>query len=66
MDRLSALFVRVREFQKRLDRAQTMTEYALMLAAIAVACFVVYQATGQAIVNLVEWRTIDKDLTTAL
>jgi Flp pilus assembly pilin Flp len=43
-----------------------MTEYALILAAIAVACFAVYAVTGQDINALVSWNAIDKDLTNAL
>jgi Flp pilus assembly pilin Flp len=43
-----------------------MTEYALILAAIAVACFAVYAVTGQDINALVSWNQIDKDLTNAL
>ena len=66
MGRLTALFIRLREFRTRLSRGQTMTEYALILAAIAVACFAVYLATGQDINALVTWNQIDKDLTNAL
>jgi Flp pilus assembly pilin Flp len=66
MSRLTALFVGLREFRRRLGRGQTMTEYALILAAIAVACFAVYLATGQDINALVTWNQIDKDLTNAL
>jgi len=43
-----------------------MTEYALILAAIAIACFAVYIVTGQDINAMVSWNTIDKDLTNAL
>jgi len=66
MGRLTALFIGLREFRWRLSRGQTMTEYALILAAIAVACFAVYLATGQDINALVSWNQIDKDLTNAL
>jgi Flp pilus assembly pilin Flp len=66
MGRLTALFIRLREFRKGLSRGQTMTEYALILAAIAVACFAVYAVTGQDINALVSWNQIDKDLTNAL
>ena len=37
----------------RLARGQTMTEYALILAAIAVVVFVTYQIMGQDINSLV-------------
>ncbi len=33
-------------------KAQEMTEYALVLASIAVLCFIVYQSTGNAISTL--------------
>jgi Flp pilus assembly pilin Flp len=38
MDQITKLFVKVREFQ----RGQTMTEYALILSAVAVVVFVGY------------------------
>jgi Flp pilus assembly pilin Flp len=38
----------------RKQKGQTMTEYALILAAIAVAAFVAYNALGGAIVTLLE------------
>ena len=66
MGRLTALFIGLREFRRRLSRGQTMTEYALILAAIAVVCFAVYAVTGQDINTMVSWNTIDKDLTNAL
>jgi Flp pilus assembly pilin Flp len=66
MGRLTALFIVLREFRRRLSRGQTMTEYTLILAAIAVACFAVYAITGQDINALVSWNQIDKDLTNAL
>ena len=66
MGRLTALIVELREFRRKLSQGQTMTEYALILAAIAVACFVVYMVTGQDINTMVSWNTIDKDLTNAL
>jgi Flp pilus assembly pilin Flp len=43
MDKITGLFVKVREYQ----RGQTMTEYALILAAIAVVCIVGYNLIGQ-------------------
>jgi Flp pilus assembly pilin Flp len=43
-----------------------MTEYTLILAAIAVVCFAIYAVTGQDINALVTWNAIDKDLTNAL
>jgi Flp pilus assembly pilin Flp len=45
----------------RLARGQTMTEYALILAAIAVVVFVTYQIMGQDINSLV--NKVDTALT---
>jgi Flp pilus assembly pilin Flp len=42
MDKITGLFVKVREYQ----RGQTMTEYALILAAIAVVCIAGYNLIG--------------------
>jgi len=44
-------YVMIREAQ--VARGQTMTEYALILAAIAVVVFVTYQIMGQNIGSLV-------------
>jgi len=63
MEFLTKTFVKVREFQKRLSKGQTMTEYALILAAVAVVVFVTYEVMGQDIKTLV--NGIDTDLTTA-
>jgi Flp pilus assembly pilin Flp len=49
MDQVKGLFVKVREYQ----RGQTMTEYALILAAIAVVCIVGYDAMGTTVSGLV-------------
>jgi len=48
MDKIMGLFVKVREYQ----RGQTMTEYALILSAVAVVVFVGYQAMGTTITAL--------------
>ena len=45
MDKITGLFVKVREYQ----RGQTMTEYALILSAVAVVVFVGYQTMGSKI-----------------
>jgi Flp pilus assembly pilin Flp len=42
MEKITGLFVKVREYQ----RGQTMTEYALILAAVAVVVFAGYQIMG--------------------
>ena len=57
MDSLIKFFVKAREAQK----GQTMTEYALILAAVAVVVFVTYEVMGQDINSLV--NGIDKSLT---
>ena len=57
MNLLIKLFVNVREWRK----GQTMTEYALILAAVAVVVFVTYEVMGQDINSLV--NGIDKSLT---
>jgi Flp pilus assembly pilin Flp len=48
MDQIRGIFVKVREYQ----RGQTMTEYALILAAVAVVVFVGYQTMGTTIGTL--------------
>ena len=63
MEMLSKTLIRVREWHRRLDKGQTMTEYALIMAAVAVVVFVTYQTMGNDIGSLV--NTINKDLTTA-
>ena len=60
MEFLTRTFVRVREFQKRLSKGQTMTEYALILAAVAVVVFLGYQAMGTDIQKLL--NTVDSQL----
>jgi Flp pilus assembly pilin Flp len=54
MEFLTKLYVRVHEFQKRRTKGQTMTEYALILAAVAVVVFVTYEVMGQKINNFSE------------
>jgi Flp pilus assembly pilin Flp len=63
MNFLTTLYVKVREFHKGLDKGQTMTEYALILAAVAVVVFVTYEVMGQDISTLVNF--VDSDLSTA-
>ncbi len=48
MDKITRMFVKVREYQ----RGQTMAEYALIMAAVAVVVFVGYQTMGTTITNL--------------
>jgi Flp pilus assembly pilin Flp len=56
MDKITRLFVKAREYQ----RGQTMAEYALILAAVAVVVFVGYQAMGTTITSLL--TTVDGKL----
>jgi Flp pilus assembly pilin Flp len=48
MDLLTRMFVKVREG----ERGQTMTEYALILSAVAVVVFVGYKTMGNTITGL--------------
>ena len=63
MNFVTKTFVRLREWHKGLSKGQTMTEYALILAAVAVVVFVTYETMGNDIGSLV--NTVDTDLTTA-
>jgi Flp pilus assembly pilin Flp len=63
METLTKAYVKVREFHKKLTKGQTMTEYALILAAVAVVVFVTYEVMGQDINSLV--NKIDSDLSAA-
>jgi Flp pilus assembly pilin Flp len=46
------------------NRGQTMAEYALILAAVAIAAFVTYQFMGQDLNSMVSWK-VDNYLTSA-
>jgi Flp pilus assembly pilin Flp len=63
MEFLTRTFVKARELAKRLGEGQTMTEYALILAAVAIVVFVTYEVMGQDIGSLV--NRIDTALTTS-
>jgi Flp pilus assembly pilin Flp len=56
MDKIIGMFVKAREFQK----GQTMAEYALIMAAVAVVVFVGYQTMGSTITTLL--TTVDSKL----
>ncbi|MGA6970593.1 MAG: hypothetical protein WBY93_03120 [Candidatus Binatus sp.] len=56
MDKITRMFVKVREYQA----GQTMAEYALILAAVAVIVFVGYQTMGSTISTLL--GTVDGKL----
>jgi Flp pilus assembly pilin Flp len=56
MNAITKLVVRAREYQ----RGQTMAEYALIMAAVAVVVFVGYQTMGSTITTLL--TTVDGKL----
>jgi len=60
---MTKVLVRVREWHKQLNKGQTMTEYALIMAAVAVVVFVTYQSMGNDIGSLS--NLINTDLTTS-
>jgi Flp pilus assembly pilin Flp len=64
MNSLTKMYIRAREFHRKLTRGQTMTEYAMIVAVIAIVVFVTYQVMGQNINHLVSWQ-VDNDLTSA-
>jgi Flp pilus assembly pilin Flp len=54
MDTITKIYVTVRNLQlRKLRRGQTMTEYVLILAAIAVVVFITYEVMGQDIGTMV-------------
>jgi len=63
MESVTKMFIRARESVVRNTRGQTMTEYALILAAIAVVVYGVYRALGNNISSLA--NGIDSSLTNA-
>ena len=63
MEFVNKTLVKVREWHKGLSKGQTMTEYALIMAAVAVVVFVTYQTMGTDIGSLV--NKVNTDLTTA-
>jgi Flp pilus assembly pilin Flp len=63
MDRLIAIFTRAKIYRKQQSKGQTMTEYTLILAAIAILVFAAYTTTGNDIQQLVAWGSIHQDLT---
>jgi Flp pilus assembly pilin Flp len=62
MERLTKVYLRLSECRRAVRRGQTMSEYALILAAVAIVVFVFYQTMGQSIESMVEWGTIHNDL----
>jgi Flp pilus assembly pilin Flp len=63
MELVTKMFIRTREVLVRKLRGQTMTEYALLLASIAVAVFGTYRTLGNNIGTLA--RGVDSTLTNA-
>jgi Flp pilus assembly pilin Flp len=60
---MTKMFVWAREYLVRSARGQTMTEYALILAAIAVVVYGTYKALGNNIGSLA--NGVDSTLTNA-
>ena len=63
MERINKWYIRVRENAIKRNSGQTMTEYALILAAVAIVAYVTYQVMGQDIGSMVS--TIDNALAAA-
>ncbi len=63
MKKIAEMVVRLREWRAGTSKGQTMTEYALILGAVAIVVFVTYQTMGQDIGSLV--NVVNSDLTTA-
>ena len=63
MESVTKMFIRARESAVRSTRGQTMTEYALILAAIAVVVYGTYRALGNNIGTLASG--VDSALTNA-
>ena len=61
MDAFTSLYLRLSErIRARIARGQTMTEYALMLSAVAVVVYSGYKSMGNAIKNVL--TTVDGNL----
>lgn len=63
MELVTKKFIRARESLVRSIRGQTMTEYALILAAIAVVVYGTYKVLGNSIGSLASG--VDSTLTSA-
>ena len=63
MEKMTRMYLKARELGQRLKKGQTMTEYALILAAVAIVVFITYEVMGQDITSLV--NRIDTALTTS-
>jgi Flp pilus assembly pilin Flp len=62
MSALTKFYLKNRERLTRMAKGQTMTEYALILAAVAIVVFITYEVMGQDIGKLV--NNVDSALTT--
>ena len=63
MESIARIFIRYREIAVRQSRGQTMTEYALILAAVAVVVYGAYKVLGNSIGSLASG--VDSALTNA-
>ena len=63
MSTITRLYLKNRERISRLAQGQTMTEYALILAAVAIVVFITYEIMGQDIGKLV--NNVDAALTSS-
>ena len=59
MNTITKMYVKVQNMR----RGQTMTEYALILAAVAVVVFITYEVMGQDISKMV--NSVDSALTSS-
>jgi Flp pilus assembly pilin Flp len=62
MSAITKFYLKNRERLSRVAKGQTMTEYALILAAVAIVVFITYEVMGQDIGKLV--NNVDSALTT--
>jgi Flp pilus assembly pilin Flp len=60
---LTKSYIKANEAARKWSKGQTMTEYALIMAAIAVVVFAVYQTMGTDIETLV--NSVNSSLTAA-
>jgi Flp pilus assembly pilin Flp len=63
MESATNLFIRIREFAARCTRGQTLTEYTLVLVAVAIAAIGVYLTLGNNVNSLANGA--DSSLTSA-
>jgi len=60
--RFSRRCFQLRNALRPLNKGQTMVEYSLIVAAIAILVFAAYTTTGQDVQSLVSWGAIANDL----